>query len=86
MTKYSNGNSVYSQKMTPIGKSLVYNSLLNEYQDCSDPNKLVTRYPTHKVDSSEFRIANFHQHKVDDIIKQAKNKKGRKPAWLTMFK
>ena len=86
MANYSNGNSVYSQKMLPVGKSLVYNSIKNEWQDCSDPNKLVTRYPNHKVDCSESRIDGFHRYKVNEIIEQAKNKKGRKQAWLKMFK
>ena len=86
MANYSNGNSVYSQKMLPVGKSLVYNSVRNEWQDCSDPNKLVTRYPINKVDCSEARINGFHRHKVNEIIEKAKNKKGRKPAWLKMFK
>ena len=82
MANYSNGNSVYSQKMSPIGKSLVYNSVRNEWQDCSDPNKLVTRYPINKVDCSEARINGFHRHKVNELIEKVKNQKGRKPAWF----
>ena len=82
MANYSNGNSVYSQKMLPVGKSLVYNSVKNEWQDCSDPNKLVTRYPINKVDCSEARINGFHRHKVNELIEKVKNQKGRKPAWF----
>ena len=83
---YRNSNNVFTQKMRPMGKTPVYHSASNEWLDVSESNKLTTRYPTHKVDCSEQRIANFNQHKVDEIVRQAKAKKGRKPAWLKMFK
>ena len=83
---YRNSNNVFTQKMMPMGKTPVYHSASNEWLDVSESNKLTTRYPTHKVDCSEQRIANFNQHKVDEIVRQAKAKKGRKPAWLKMFK
>ena len=68
MTKYANANSVYSQKMTPIGKTLVFHQSSEEWLDVSS------------------RIDGFHRYKVNEIIEKAKNKKGRKPAWLKMFK
>ena len=83
---YRNSNNVFTQKMTPMGKTPVFHQSSEEWLDVSESNKLTTRYPTHKVDCSEQRIANFNQHKVDEIVKQAKAKKGRKPAWLKMFK
>ena len=83
---YRNSNNVFLQKMTPMGKTPVFHQSSEEWLDVSESNKFTTRYPTHKVDCSEQRIANFNQHKVDEVIKQAKAKKGRKPAWLKMFK
>ena len=83
---YRNSNNVFTQKMTPMGKTPVFHQSSEEWLDVSESNKLTTRYPTHKVDCSEQRIANFNQHKVDEIVRQAKAKKGRKPAWLKMFK
>ena len=83
---HRNSNNVFTQKMTPMGKTPVYHSASNEWLDVSESSKITTRYPTHKVDCSEQRIANFNQHKVDEIVKQARAKKGRKPAWLKMFK
>ena len=83
---YRNSNNVFLQKMTPMGKTPVFHQSSEEWLDVSESNKLTTRYPTHKVDCSEQRIASFNQHKVDEVIKQAKAKKGRKPAWLKMFK
>ena len=86
MTKYANANSVYSQRMTPIGKTLVFHQSCEEWLDVSESNKISTRYPNHKVDCSEARINGFHRHKVNEVIEQARAKKGRKPAWLKMFK
>ena len=86
MAKFSNGNNVYSQRMTPIGKTLVFHQSSEEWLDVSESNKISTRYPNHKVDCSEARINGFHRHKVNEVIEQAKAKKGRKPAWLKMFK
>ena len=83
---YRNSNNVFLQKMMPMGKTPVFHQSSEEWLDVSESNKLTTRYPTHKVDCSEQRIANFNQYKVDEIVKQARAKKGRKPAWLKMFK
>ena len=82
---YRNSNNVFLQKMMPMGKTPVFHQSSEEWLDVSESNKLTTRYPTHKVDCSEQRIANFNQHKVDEIVKQAKAKKGRTPAWVKMF-
>jgi len=68
---YRNSNNVFTQKMMPMGKTPVFHQSSEEWLDVSESNKLTTRYPTHKV---------------DEIVKQAKAKKGRKPAWLKMFK
>ena len=83
---YRNSNNVFTQKMTPMGKTPVFYSSCEEWVDVSESNKLTTRYPSHKVDSSEARIDGFHRHKVNEVIEQARAKKGRKPAWLKMFK
>lgn len=82
---YGNSYRVYTEKQLPIGRSPVYNSVKNEYEVVSDRNKLVTRYPSHKIDSSELRIDGFHRSQVNKVIEQAKAKKGRKPAWLKEF-
>ena len=83
---YRNSNNVFLQKMTPMGKTPVFHQSSEEWLDVSESNKLTTRYPTHKVDSSEARIDGFHRHKVNEVIEQARAKKCRKPAWLKMFK
>ena len=82
---YGNSYRVYTEKQVPIGRSPVYNSVKNEYEVVSDRNKLIARYPTHKVDCSELRIDGFHRSKVNQLIEKAKAKKGRKPAWLKEF-
>ncbi len=82
---YGKSYRVFEEKQTPVGRSPVYNSVKNEYEVVSDRNKLVTRYPSHKMDSSELRIDGFHRSQVNKVIEQAKAKKGRKPAWLKEF-
>ena len=55
--------------MTPMGKTPVFHQSSEEWLDVKVSNKLTTRYPTHKVDCSEQRIAIFNQHKVDEIVR-----------------
>ena len=51
---YRNSNSVFTQKMLPVGKSPIYNSILNEYQNNDTSSKLVMKYTTNPTSRQQF--------------------------------
>ena len=64
---YRNSNSVFTQKMLPIGKSPIYNSVLNEYQNNDTSSKLVMKYATNPTSRQQF-IARSLQVKSDNAV------------------
>ena len=71
---YRNSNSVFTQKMLPIGKSPIYNSVLNEYQNNDTSSKLVMKYATTPTSRQQF-IARSLQVKSDNAVTMLANKK-----------
>ena len=65
---YRNSNSVFTQKMLPVGKSPIYNSILNEYQNNDTSSKLVMKYATNPTSRQQF-IARSVQVKRKGNIK-----------------
>jgi hypothetical protein len=71
---YRNSNSVFTQKMIPVGKSPIYNSVLNEYQNNDTSSKLVMKYATNPTSRQQF-IARSLQVKSDNAVTMLANKK-----------
>jgi len=71
---YRNSNAVFTQKMLPIGKTPIYNSILNEYQNNDTSSKLVMKYATNPTSRQQF-IASSVQVKSDNAVTMLANKK-----------
>ena len=70
---YRNSNSVFTQKMLPIGKTPIYNSLLNEYQNNDTSSKLVMKYATNPTSRQQL-IARSCQIKSDNAVSELARK------------
>ena len=71
---YRNSNAVFTQKMLPIGKTPIYNSVLNEYQNNDTSSKLVMKYATNPTSRQQL-IARSCQIKSDNAVTMLANKK-----------
>ena len=71
---YRNSNAVFTQKMLPIGKTPIYNSILNEYESNDTSSKLVMKYATNPTSRQEI-IARSCQLKSDNAVSELANKK-----------
>jgi predicted protein tyrosine phosphatase len=71
---YRNSNAVFTQKMLPIGKTPIYNSVLNEYQNNDTTSKIVMKYATNPTSRQQL-IARSCQIKSDNAVKELASKK-----------